>query len=55
MIISEYFGDDGSRHANVCKQDREWVVMIYEHKEYIKTILARNEDEADEIAEDWVL
>ena len=55
MIISEYFGDDGSRHANVCRQDKEWVVMIYENKEYLKTILARNEYEADEIAEDWVL
>jgi hypothetical protein len=53
MIISTY--EDGVRTANVCRQNRDWVVMTYENNEYLKTILARNEEEAEIVAEDWVL
>jgi len=53
MIVSTY--EEGTRTANVCKHTHDWVVMVYDNNEYLKTILARNEDEAEIIAEDWVL
>jgi hypothetical protein len=53
MIVSTY--EEGIRTANVCKQSKDWVVMTYENAEHLKTILARNEEDAEIIAEDWVL
>ena len=53
MIVSTY--EDGTRTANVCRQNGDWVVMTYENNEYLQSILARNEEDAEIIAEDWVL
>lgn len=53
MIVGTY--EEGVRTANVCKQSSDWVVMVYENNEYQRSILARNKDEAEIIAEDWVL
>jgi hypothetical protein len=45
---------EGNRSANVCRQGIEWVTMLYENEEYLRTELARNENEAETIAENWV-
>jgi hypothetical protein len=52
MILSEFM--EGNRSANVCRQQGQWVTMLYEHGEYIKDELALTEDEAEAIAERWV-
>jgi hypothetical protein len=52
MILSEFM--EGNRSANVCKQQGQWVTMMYEHGKYIKDEIALNENEAEAIAENWV-
>jgi hypothetical protein len=52
MILSEFM--EGNRSANVCKQSYEWVTMLYENDQYLRTVLCRNEDEAECVAEEWV-
>jgi len=53
MILSTY--EEGNRTANVCKQGNEYVTMLYENNNYLRTESARNEENAEIIAEDWVL
>jgi hypothetical protein len=53
MILSTY--QEGNKTANVCKQQHEWVVMVYENDNYIETILATSEANAEELAEDYVM
>ena len=53
MILSTY--EEGNRLANVCKQGKEWVAMVYEDGQYLKTLLASSESHAEILAEDWVL
>jgi len=53
MILSTYEQDNKS--ANVCLQQHQWAVMIYENNQYIKTIYAHSETKAEEIAEDYVM
>jgi hypothetical protein len=52
MILSEFM--EGNRSANVCKQQNEWVTMLYENDEYLRAVICRNEDEAECVAEEWV-
>jgi hypothetical protein len=52
MIISTY--ENEKRTANVCKQGSEWVVMCYESNQYLKDILAVNENQAELIADQWL-
>jgi hypothetical protein len=52
MILSTY--EEGNRLANVCKQGVEWVAMVYENGQYLKTLLATSESDAEVLAEDWV-
>jgi superoxide dismutase len=53
MIISNF--EEGNRSANVCRQGKSWVVMVYENDQYLETFSAYNENQAEIIAEDWVL
>jgi hypothetical protein len=53
MILSTYEQDNKS--ANVCLQQHQWAVMIYENNQYLKTVLANSEVDAEEIAEDYVM
>ena len=52
MILSEFM--EGNRSANVCKQQGEWVTMLYENGNYIKDEFALTELEAEARAEKWV-
>lgn len=52
MILSEFM--EGNRSANVCKQQGEWVTMLYENEQYIRSEFALTEDEAEAAAERWV-
>ncbi len=53
MILSTY--EEDNKLANVCLQQGEWVVMIYENDQYIETLVAISESEAEVIAEDYVM
>lgn len=55
MIIHSYEKDD--RSANVCQQQGQWVVMLYQRTkttEYLRTVQCANEASAEEEAERWV-
>jgi hypothetical protein len=52
MILSTF--EHENRTANVCKQSGEYVTMFYQDNNYIRTELARNEDDAELIADKWV-
>ena len=52
MILSTY--EHENKTANVCKQGSEYVIMFYTDGNYIKSELALNETEADDIADRWV-
>lgn len=52
MIVSTFEGE--GRSANVCKHDREWVVMCYIDEQFIEELVALNEQQAEDKAEDWV-
>jgi hypothetical protein len=52
MILSEFM--EGNRSANVCKQQGQWVTMLYENGNYIRDEIALNENEAEAAAERWV-
>jgi hypothetical protein len=53
MILSTF--ENENRTANVCKQGGEYVIMLYEGGNYLRTELAINENNADLIADKWVL
>jgi hypothetical protein len=52
MILSTF--ENENRTANVCKQSGEYVTMLYQDSNYIRTELALTEDDAEGIAENWV-
>ena len=52
MIVSSF--ESENRHANVCLQDKEWVVMCYENNEFVQEHVALNEQSAEDKAENWV-
>jgi hypothetical protein len=52
MIHHTY--ESGIRAANVCKQQGQWVVMMYEHNQYKQTVSVLSESRAEVVAEDWV-
>lgn len=52
MIISKFEGED--RSANVCRHSKEWVVMCYKNDNFIKELIALNEQIAEDIAENWI-
>ena len=52
MILSTFEGED--RSANVCKHSSEWIVMCYERGDYLKDYIAANQQEAENIAENWI-
>lgn len=53
MILSTY--EEGNKSANVCVQQGRWVVMIYENDQYLETLLATSESNAEMIAENYVM
>jgi hypothetical protein len=53
MILSTY--EEDNKSANVCKQDGKYVVMYYKDNEYIRTRECNSEENAEIIAEDWVI
>lgn len=53
MIISTY--EEGNKAANVCLQQGEWVVMLYENSQYTETLVANSESKAEIMAEDYVM
>ena len=53
MIYSTY--EEGNKIANVCFQQGEWVVMIYENGSYLETLFALSESDAEERAENYVM
>lgn len=53
MIFSTY--EEGNKSANVCVQQGQWVVMIYENDQYLETLLATSESNAEVIAENYVM
>ncbi len=53
MIHSTY--EEGNKSANVCHQESQWVVMMYENNQYIETFLANSESNAEIIAENYVM
>jgi hypothetical protein len=53
MILSTFKNDNKS--ANVCKIAGEYEVMFYKDNSYLSSQLALTEQQAENIAEDWVL
>jgi hypothetical protein len=53
MILSTY--EEENRTANVCKQAGEYVIMLYEDGNYLRSEVALSEGSAEVVAEDWVL
>jgi hypothetical protein len=53
MILSTY--EEGNKSANVCVQQGQWVVMIYKNNQYLETLLATSETNAEIIAENYVM
>ena len=52
MIVSRFEGE--GRTANVCKHDREWVVMCYINEEFVEEFVVLNEQDAEDKAENWI-
>lgn len=53
MILNTY--ENENKTANVCKQGADYVIMLYTDGNYIRTETALNENDADLIADKWVL
>ena len=53
MILSTY--EEENRTANVCKEADEYVIMLYEDGNYLRSEVALSESSAEVVAEDWVL
>lgn len=53
MILSTFENDN--KAANVCKIAGEYEVMFYKNNSYIDSQVALTEQQAENIAEDWVL
>ena len=53
MILSTYM--EGNKKADVCKKDNEFIVHYYLDNELVKTKQTYDEENAEILAEDWVL
>jgi len=53
MILSTF--ENNNKSANVCKIAGEYEVMFYKDNSYLKSQVTFTEQQAENIAEDWVL
>ena len=53
MILSTF--ENNNKAANVCKIAGEYEVMFYINNEYIGNQVTLTEQQAEDVAEDWVL
>jgi hypothetical protein len=53
MILSTF--ENKNKTANVCKIAGEYEVMFYKDNSYLNSQVALTEQQAENIAEDWVL
>jgi len=53
MILSEFM--EGNKKADVCKENDKFIVNYYLNNELVKTKPAYDEEDAEILAEDWVL
>jgi len=53
MILSTF--QSSNKSANVCKIAGEYEVMFYLNNNYIDSQIALTEQQAENIAEDWVI
>ena len=53
MILSTF--ENNNKFANVCKIAGEYEVMLYKDNSYLSSQVTLTEQQAENIAEDWVL
>ena len=53
MILSTF--ENNNKSANVCKIANEYEVMLYKDNSYLSSQVTLTEQQAENIAEDWVL
>jgi hypothetical protein len=53
MILSTF--ENNNKSANVCKIAGEYEVMFYKDNSYLSSQVTLTEQQAENIAEDWVL
>jgi len=53
MILSTF--ENNNKSANVCKIAGEYELMFYKDNSYLKSQVTFTEQQAENIAEDWVL
>ena len=53
MILSTF--ENNNKSANVCKIAGEYEVMLYKDNSYLSSQVTLTEQQAKNIAEDWVL
>lgn len=53
MILSTF--ENNNKSANVCKIAGEYEVMLYKDNSYLRSQVTLTEQQAKNIAEDWVL
>ena len=53
MILSTF--ENNNKSANVCKIAGEYEIMFYKDNSYLKSQVTFTEQQAENIAEEWVL